>query len=150
MNNTPIQGTITPLCIADRICSIYLPAAYQANSESNSFPVLYLLGEDNLAPIIQLVENQHALPFILVGIATNKWEEDFSPWPAPALDNKPEHSFTGKAATFLTHLQILIKPYIDNNYRTRTSCVDTTIIGYSLAGLTTLYALYTTSFASQF
>src|SRR5574344_834947 len=162
-----IRGTVTPVTISGYNCSVYLPKQYNeqnriTNIESNDsnnqrdtenhsvqlqhFPVAYLLGESDIAPVMQIVEKQFCPPFILVGIEAVAWESDFSPWPAAPLVKK-SNPFTGGAPAFLTLLQNEIKPYVDAHYSTLPAPENTTLAGYSLAGLTTLFALYTTNFA---
>lgn len=190
--NEQISEKVIPLTLENYKCSLYLPQDY--NSGELRYPVIYLLGESNILPIIQsfmslsknnlsatptdptaippdisIIPTVHsAIPpdvsvipteaeespltiphFLLLGIETQNWETDFTPWEAPPL-NKKSPAFTGGASTFLELLSTKIKPYIDKNYRTLADANDTSIIGYSLAGLTTLYALYTTHFANNF
>ena len=143
-----VRGTITPLTLARYECNLYLPKQY-AEQNNAHFPVAYLLGESNIAPVMQIVEKQFCPPFIVLGIEAVAWETDFSPWPAAPLVKKSK-PFTGGAPAFLSLLQNEIKPYLDSHYRTLPSPEYTTIAGYSLAGLTTLFALYTTNFAHNF
>lgn len=165
-----IRGTVTPITISGYKCSVYLPKQYteqnkitniERNDSSNlkdtehhsvqlqHFPVAYLLGESDIAPVMQIVEKQFCPPFILIGIEAVAWESDFSPWPAAPLVKK-SNPFTGGAPAFLTLLQNEIKPYVDAHYSTLPAPENTTLAGYSLAGLTTLFALYTTNFARNF
>lgn len=51
--------------------------------------------------------------------------------------------FGGCAVNYLYYLTNTIKPYIDTNYKTKPEPENTALIGYSLGGLTALYALYT-------
>jgi predicted alpha/beta superfamily hydrolase len=143
-----VRGTITPLTLAGYECNLYLPKQYTEQTNAH-FPVAYLLGESNIAPVMQTVEKQFCPPFIVLGIEAVAWETDFSPWPAAPLVQKSK-PFTGGAPAFLLLLQNEIKPYLDSHYRTLPSPEHTTIAGYSLAGLTTLFALYTTNFARNF
>ena len=190
--NEQISGKIIPLTLENYQCSFYLPKDY--DSSNTCYPVIYLLGESNIAPVISAISSvtpteppaipttasvtsiqQPVIPtaqpvtptersviptevkesvlstttFLLLGIETQNWESDFTPWKAEPL-NKKSPAFTGGASTFLKLLATKIKPYIDNNYRTLADANNTSLIGYSLAGLTTLYALYTTHFANNF
>jgi len=162
--NEQISGKIIPLTLENYQCSFYLPKDY--DSSNTCYPVIYLLGESNIAPVISAISSvtpteRSVIPtevkesvlstttFLLLGIETQNWESDFTPWKAEPL-NKKSPAFTGGASTFLKLLATKIKPYIDNNYRTLADANNTSLIGYSLAGLTTLYALYTTHFANNF
>lgn len=169
--NEQISGKIIPLTLENYQCSFYLPKNYE--SCNYRYPVIYLLGESNIAPVISAITSvtsiersgiptvQPVIPteekesvlsttgFLLLGIETQNWENDFTPWKAETL-NKKSPAFTGGASTFLELLITKIKPYIDKNYRTLADANNTSLIGYSLAGLTTLYALYITHFANNF
>jgi len=148
VSSQDIRGSISTLTIADYQCSLYLPKQYNSSNISY-FPVVYLLGESNILPIMQIVEKQFCPPFILLGIEAADWEKDFSPWNAEPLVKKSK-PFTGGAPQFLLHLKQEIKPYIDSHFRTLPQPENTALAGYSLAGLTTLFALYTTNFAHNF
>lgn len=135
-------GKLSELMIGDRVCSLYLPPGYQESA--SKYPVVYALGGKDFHEAIELIEphfGKECEPFILLGISSENWNEDFSPWMVPKLF-KNEEPFSGGAGKFLSNLEGTIKPYMDANYKTKTQPEDNAIIGYSLAGLTALYALY--------
>lgn len=152
---TSMRGLIIQETLAGFDCSLYLPPEYKTSGLS--YPVVYVLGENDLSHVMTLLEKSMAKEpqkgqckeAIVVGIQTQIPERDFTPWEANALSQK-SRPFTGKADHFLYILETQIKTFIDKNYRTKSEIEDTAIVGYSLAGLTTLYALYTTDFALSY
>lgn len=150
-----MRGTIIQETLAGFDCSLYLPPAYKESKQS--YPVIYLLGCKDLAQIMEILEKDMAPApkegqcgeGIIVGITTQVPERDYTPWEAEALSSK-SRPFTGKADHFLYILETQIKTFIDKNYRTKSDIEYTSIAGYSLAGLTAIYALYTTDFALSY
>ena len=147
-----MRGSIIQETLAGFDCSLYLPPAYKESKQS--YPVIYLLGGKDLSHIMTILEKTMAAEpkpgqckeAIIVGIENQVPERDYTPWEAEALSSK-SRPFTGKADHFLYILETQIKTFIDKNYRTMRDIEYTSIAGYSLAGLTALYALYTTDFA---
>ncbi len=147
-----MRGSIIQETLAGFDCSLYLPPDYKESKQS--YPVIYLLGGKDLSHIMTILEKSMAAEpkkgqckeAIIVGIDTQNPERDYTPWEAEALSSK-SRPFTGKADHFLYILETQIKTFIDKNYRTKRDIEDTSIAGYSLAGLTAIYALYTTGFA---
>lgn len=138
-----MEGNIENLSIAGYECTLYLPPKYYKNDEN--YPVVYINGEDNIREIMEDLESHFGVDcsaFIAISVMSEEWNEDFTPWPAPALTKKSE-SFKGGAASYLNFLADTIKPFIDEHYKTRPEPSNTALIGYSLGGLTALYALYT-------
>lgn len=162
-----MRGTIQNIVLGGFKCSLYLPPTYMEESiwaqrNGNDFesvpryPVVYLLGEKNIVPLMDIIEekmpdskhrSRGCKPFILLGIETPNWEKDFSPWRATPLANRSP--FTGGAPHFFEVLKTKIIPQINEKCRTDPSPTSTAIVGYSLAGLAALYALYTTGIASK-
>ncbi len=139
-----MKGNIQNLSIAGYECSLYLPPKYDMNDVR--YPVVYMNGEDDMQEIMEDVEAHFGVDcseFIVLSVISEDWNEDFTPWTAPALSKKSE-PFGGGADNYLKSLINTIKPYIDEHYRTKQEQADTALIGYSLGGLTALYALYET------
>lgn len=138
-----MNGTIDNSTICGREYSLYLPEGYCARDIR--YPVVYINGEDSIDEIIEIIEphfNDNYRPFIMVSIKSANWNEDFSPWLAPALTKKDE-PFAGRASEYINFVSNILKPFIDKNYRTKPEPENTAMIGYSLGGLAALYALYT-------
>lgn len=137
-----MNGTIQNLIISKYHCSLYLPPNY--NSLDINYPVVYMNGNNNMEEIINSIESYFGVDcsaFILLGIESKNWNDDFSPWPAPALAKNSE-DFGGCADEYLHTLVNTIKPFVDTHYKARTEPENTVLIGYSLGGLTALYSLY--------
>ncbi|MCR5724271.1 MAG: hypothetical protein K6G80_04200 [Treponema sp.] len=147
-----MRGSIIQETLAGFDCSLYLPPNYKESKQL--YPVIYLLGCKDLSHIMTILEkSMSAEPkggqckeAIIVGIETQIPERDYTPWEADALSAR-SRPFSGKADHFLYILETQIKTFIDKNYRTKSDIEYTSIAGYSLAGLTAIYALYTTDFA---
>lgn len=165
--NISMQGRISSHVLAGNKCSIYLPQAYLQQDilvqkhpsdidKLTAFPVVYLLGEANIEPIISIVEekmpdakgkHRGCKPFILVGIESTNWERDFSPWRAE--DSLKQTPFTGNADKYLAMVTDKLMPLITSTYRASSDPKDTAFAGYSLAGLTSVYAMYSTKKAHK-
>lgn len=138
-----MKGNIQNLSIAGYNCSLYLPPEYDMSDKR--YPVVYINGEDELQGIMEEMEIHFGVEcsaFIVLCIMVENWNEDFTPWPAPALSKKSD-PFGGCTANYIKSLKDMIKPYMDEHYRTKPEPADTALVGYSLGGLTALYALYT-------
>lgn len=140
-----MKGTIQKIEISSFNCEIYLPEKYSISDEK--YPVVYVNGEKDISEIMNKIEphfNNNCKPFILVGVEPHNWSSDFTPWPAPALTKKTE-AFKGEADNYLFKLTHEIKPFVDENCRTRKEPNNTALVGYSLSGLAAVYAMYKTS-----
>lgn len=138
-----MKGNIQSLSIGGYECSLYLPPEYDNNVER--YPVVYINGEDDLQGIMEDLEVHFGVDcsaFMILSVISENWNEEFTPWPAPPLSKKSE-PFGGGTDSYLKNLTNTIKPYIDEHYKTKSDTSDTALIGYSLGGLTALYALYT-------
>ena len=137
-----MHGSIQNLIICDRNCILYLPEKYE--SLDIRYPVVYINGEDEICEIMKCVEPHFDVDcekFILLSIQSDNWGSDYTPWPAPPF-KKGDEAFQGNASKYLDLLINKIKPYMDNNYKTKSDSFSTAIVGYSLGGLTSLFALY--------
>lgn len=126
---------------------IYLPPDYE--SSSKYYPVLYMQDGQNLfdastsfgqewqvdESLNQLFE-QGDPGVIVVGIDNgggNRLNE-YTPWSNPTYGG-------GEGEAYVNFLVETLKPYIDSNYRTRPEREYTGIIGSSLGGLISMYAV---------
>lgn len=137
-----MKGTIQDFVIREYKCSLYLPGEY--GIQGMYFPVIYVNGEDNIKEIMNRIEPcfvSGCETFILVSIQPEDWNNEFTPWPAPALSKKGT-PFTGGAPSYIDFITNIMKPFMDTHYRTKPEPENTALIGYSLGGLTALYGLY--------
>lgn len=128
--------------IAGLSCNLYLPAGY--HNTQKHYPVIYVNGEIPVEEVINEVKKTGACAeFLLLSVKPNNWNDDFTPWSAPAF-RKGEEAPAGKADNYICCLTEEIKPFIDANYRTKPEPEYTVLLGYSLGGLAALYACYKT------
>lgn len=129
---------------------IYLPPDYRRNVHQN-YPVLYIQDGQNIFSSghsssntwnvndsLNHLYNQGMQGFIVVGIEHGGTERinEYSPW------IHPEHG-GGKGKKYLNFLVETIKPSIDQKLRTRPDRDNTAIIGSSMGGLLSMYAVLT-------
>ena len=136
------MNIIEEIQIAGLSCQLYLPSGY--NTTQEHYPVIYVNGEIPIEEVMGEVKKAGVdTEFLLLSIQPNSWNDDFTPWGAPAF-RKGEESPAGKADNYIHCLAEEIKPFIDANYRTRPEPEYTVLLGYSLGGLAALYAVYQT------
>ncbi len=91
----------------------------------------------------ELVKIGAQADFLLLSVKPESWNDDFTPWAAPAF-RAGEEAPQGRADAYLSCLTEKIKPYMDTHYRTKPEAEHTALFGYSLGGLTAVYAIYKT------
>ena len=137
-----MEFQIQELQISGRICQLYLPSDYDEGAKH--YPTIYVNGEIPVEEILtKLVENGGQTDFLLLSVKPESWNDDFTPWTAPAF-RKGEEAPVGRADAYLSCLIKEIKPYMDVHYRTKPEPENTALFGYSLGGLTAVYAVYKT------
>ena len=137
-----MEFQIQELQISGMVCCLYLPSDY--NEGIKYYPVIYVNGEIPVEKILTiLVNNGVPTDFILLSIQPKNWNDDFTPWAAAAF-RKGEEAPKGNADAYLSCLTNEIKPYMDTHYRTKPEPEHTALFGYSLGGLTAVYAVYKT------
>lgn len=138
-----MEQRIEELQIAGFCCRLYLPPNYGEGTQR--YPTMYVNGEIPLEGILtNLVKTGVQTDFILLSIKPKNWNDDFTPWAAPAF-RAGEEAPQGRADAYLSCLTKGIKPYMDTHYRTKSEPQHTALFGYSLGGLTAVYALYKTT-----
>lgn len=150
--------------IQSRGLTIWLPPNYAA--ENGPYPVIYAHDGQNLMEIegsyrgvewnldevsADLIENENARPAIIVGI----WNTDKRWWeyaPEKIMSNIPDTALPSEdnpegirpelySDAYLKFIVTELKPYIDANYATAPKRETTAIMGASMGGLISLYAL---------
>lgn len=133
---------IEEIQISGMSCSLFLPQGYHKGS--THYPVIYVNGEVSIEEIIAEINRTDIQPdFILLSIQPESWNDDFTPWSAPAF-RRGEEAPRGQADAYIFRLTKEIKPYIDAHYRTKPEPKHTALFGYSLGGLAALYSIYKT------
>jgi len=125
---------------------VYLPPNYHLSKAK--FPVIYMHDAQNLFDVatsaygkewqvdetLDKLYHKTGKGFIVVGIENGKEKriEEYTPWVNQKYGG-------GKGSIYVDFLVHTLKPYIDKNYRTKTSAKHTAIIGSSLGGLISFY-----------
>ena len=130
---------IQQIQISEFTCNLFLPEDYYAGNRT--YPVIYVNGDVPIQEIISEVSKAgYGADFILLSVQPGDWNDDFTPWSAPAF-RKGEKMPAGLADVYICHLIEEIKSYMDANYRTMPEAEHTALFGYSLGGLTAVYSL---------
>ncbi len=148
----------------ERNVIVYLPSDYQTGNKS--YPVIYVLDAQSLfiqssfspedrilnEALYQFYTREHGREAIIVGIESDPihiWDE-YGPWVNqnmylwmdPYEANQVEG---GEGDAFLDFMEQTLKPAIDERYRTLTDRENTSIGGYKMGGLLSVYAGLTRS-----
>jgi predicted alpha/beta superfamily hydrolase len=131
-----------------RTIRVYLPPGYETSKAR--YPVLYMHDGQNLfddatsyigewgvdETLNELSKTKH-LDLIVVGIdnGLDLRVRELNPW-----DN-PKHG-KGEGKQYVDFIVTVVKPYIDKTYRTKSDRAHTGIMGSSLGGLISHYAIY--------
>lgn len=123
---------------------LYLPKSYNANPNKR-YEVIYMHDAQNLFDqktsfageweVDETLDRLNA-EVIVVGIehGNEKRTDELTPY-------RNEKYGGGKADDYLEFIVKTLKPYVDQNYRTKTKAKNTTIFGSSLGGLVSFYAV---------
>jgi uncharacterized protein len=147
-DTNPPSYTISSAAVGDSFhIQVSVPDCYKEDS-NNRFPAVYLLDADFYFPMMKayqhLSEQTGMLPpFVLIGVGYNGLSRmdslrtrDFT---YPTAIPEYEMALSGKADHFLTFIETELIPDIDRRYRTETS--NRTLVGHSLGGYFSLYAM---------
>ena len=123
-----IPDRIKEIQIAGISCSLFLPEGYSAGTKR--YPVVYINGEISVEEVLEEIRKAGVgIDFILLSVKPESWNDDFTPWGAPAF-RKGEAPPQGRAKEYIYRLSEEIKPYMDANYRTKPEREDTVLLGY--------------------
>jgi len=136
---------ISKIKFGTRTCNIFLPGENQQGEME--FPVAYLLGVDSKEELEKICAESKNQNVILVAIPSAKWEKEFTPWPAEGL--RKGTPFEGGAKEFLSEMKEFIKPKIDERFPIKKDSGHTAVLGYSLAGLCSVYSIFVSGFADN-
>ena len=132
----------------DRTIRVYLPPGYRHGKRH--YPVLYMhdgqnlfddatsyIGEWGVDESMDALAKSDGIEVIVVGIdnGQDKRINELSPWPNP-------HYSAAEGRQYMDFVVGTVKPYIDRTFRTRPGRADTGIMGSSLGGLVSHYAIY--------
>lgn len=140
-NDTTKKENIVSSIIGDSY-SLYISLPEDYDRSSDSYSVVYLLDGDTYFSAVKQMIYTHVRyhdmnPVILVGIGNSeKRERDYTP---TACSDGPSG---GGSKNFCDFLKTEIIPYIDSQYRTISNPENRCLVGHSLGGLCSYYALF--------
>ncbi|WP_422658112.1 alpha/beta hydrolase [Paenibacillus sp. EC2-1] len=132
------------LTVGQRELVVYLPPSYE--NTDKYYPVAYVQDGGFLFTecsnyLEHLFAKGDLQEIILVGVTTDIRNDEYTPWPAASLiPNKAP--FGGKGKEYVDEIANVLKPYIDDHYRTKKEAEFTAMIGGSFGGLISLFAGY--------
>lgn len=144
-----MRGKVVNYSILDREIFIYLPKSYDENNHDKKYPVIYIHDGDEVLSMLDNIilsvekyelENKYE-EHIIVGIAPINRLDEYTPWPSSSLVEKFK-PFKGKGEEYLDFIVNDLKPYIDSKFNTKADSKNTSMIGYSLGGLISLFSAY--------
>lgn len=132
--------------IGGRKLYIYLPPSY--HQTDHHYPAVYVhdghyLFSHNLERLKEGYFRQEMKEVIFIGMEPINRLHEYTPWPAASL-TPAFPAFKGEGKEYLQEWKNSIKAYMDSNYRTIPDMEETGMLGASLGGLITLFALFTT------
>jgi len=139
-----IQSTI--VSNQEYVLHVNLPSDYYSNS-SKRYPVIYLLDSQWDFPLLSAIYGQQyydkLIPeAVIIGITWGGTNPDYDKLRARDLTPTPGGSAGdyGNAAKFLAFIKNELSPFIESRFRIKEN--DRGLVGSSLGGLFTLYALF--------
>ena len=132
----------------ERTLRLYLPPSYETSPDKR-YPVIYMhdaqnlfddatsyAGEWGVDETLDAFARTRGLEAIVVGIDNGgeARNHELSPWSNPQID-------PAQGEQYMAFVVDVVKPFIDAHYRTRPDRANTAMIGSSLGGLVTHYAL---------
>ena len=141
-----MKGKLHFFPLRDKSCLLYLPP-----QQAEPLPLVVALAGSSLAGELEAVmalvepavEEGLCAPFLLAAFAPADWNSEFTPWPAPGLQ-KNAPPFGGRAGETLAFVQEALIPYIEERFSVLPGPQGHMLLGYSLGGLTALWAAYRT------
>lgn len=128
-----MNGRLERFSAKGRCCSVWIPQG------EGLFPAAVLCGAEPEELFPRLAQE---VPDILLLNAEAEWERDFTPWPTPGLPGRKP--FSGKAEAYLEFLADTLLPLAEDRFPMKKEAGSTALMGYSLAGLFALWALFQT------
>lgn len=121
---------------------VWLPPSYGSNP-NKKYPVLYAHDGQNLFDHTNLSGNEWRMDEIADSMMRNNEIEEFIiVGIANTKDRWVEYNGTPEGRNYLQFLASELKPFIDKTYPTKPDRANTAILGSSMGGLISFYALY--------
>lgn len=118
---------------------------YPASNTGSPLVILNSFGDEGVA-VHEELRKMKTADFALASIKITDWNTDLSPWAIPPL-YKNDDPFTGGADAYLETLTGEIVPAIISELGSKPAYIA--LVGYSLAGLVAVYAMYRTKLFSR-
>jgi len=126
----------TDLSINDNRVRLFVP--------ESGYDTLIYIPVSEVSTLDEIISTYESPDFAAAAVACTNWNDQLTPWPAPApFRSQPD--FTGGADRFLSTLTEEIIPAVE---KTAGAAEFRGIAGYSLGGLFSLYAFYSCSMFS--
>ncbi len=125
-----MTNELKTITIQDKTCHIYQSTDQRSMESSRRLPVFYWgIGKNDRASVEAVISALPSVGFILAAYESDNWNDDFSPWAAPAVFGK--EAFGGRADVTRKWLTQYCIPYVEADV----SEIARFSVGYSLAGL---------------
>lgn len=133
-----MKNELKTVKIQDKTCHIYRNGDDRDTGKWYCLPVFYWgvggAGRESAETVLSYLETKMpSTGFILAAYESESWNDDFSPWPAPAVFGT--EAFGGRADSTLEWLTRHCIPYVEAGE----SEIARFSVGYSLAGLFSLW-----------
>lgn len=143
-----MKGKLIDIDDFGREIFVYLPKSYN-KFEDKRYPVVYVHDGDTVKKLLNEImtdieeykKHDFFKDHIIVGISPKDRLSEYTPWKAPSLVEKFK-PFEGRGEEYLSFIVEELKPFIDSYFNTSTLVEDTSMIGYSLGGLISLFSIY--------
>ncbi|RPJ99971.1 hypothetical protein BSBH6_03480 [Bacillus subtilis] len=138
-----MNGSLSEHKAGKRRFTLYLPPSYSQNT--GRFPAVYVQdGSSLFHDQIELLESkfqQQILPeLVLIGIKPDNRLDEYTPWPAASLSDRfPD--FGGLGYHYLSDITNRFIPFIEENWNVTREPQTRAMIGASLGGLISMFAL---------
>ncbi|WP_251439943.1 alpha/beta hydrolase-fold protein [Veillonella intestinalis] len=123
------------LNIGNKICTIY-------SGENPEFFLIQPVDEHDLEVLdkeVDMLTHEVGSHLLLVAIHIENWNEELSPWYAPAVFGNAD--FGNQATDTLDYIENVVIPYVIEAYQLKET-IPAILGGYSLAGLFVLWSAY--------
>ena len=142
----PTEKLVVPSTGRQHGLFIYVPPGYSDHPERR-YPVIYMQGGEDLFDLktygsewqvdetLNRMARTDGFEAIVVGIdSSEKWMAEYNPYPGPPLKE-------AEGADYMRFVVEVVKPYVDRTYRTLPDRAHTAMMGASMGGLISHYAL---------
>lgn len=148
-----MKNNVIPMNIDKIYCNIHL---YGTITSESNVPLFIMPVTGDMDELIEeqhmhldpLIKSGELPPYVLVTFEVKNWNDDLSPWPAPAIERK-QPKFGGCSAKTLRRIQDELIPEV-TVHLPNVKNGPKGLIGYSMAGMFALWAMCQTDIFSVF